>query len=112
MTERWEFQVMQGGIVVAEGDAPDRDSALREAGHYVMMYGQDGACSAIVKPVMEQERSHRMTEPKHEWFFYDRLQCDCCRNCGIIRRADGKNNPCRGVAGVGPRASEQQVDGK
>lgn len=49
MRERWIFEVMQGGQVVAEGDAPDRDTALREAGHYVMMYGQDGSCQAIVR---------------------------------------------------------------
>lgn len=45
----WVFEVEQDGKVVASGSAPDRDTALREAGHYVMMYGQDGDCQAIVR---------------------------------------------------------------
>lgn len=49
MPERWLFEVIQDRAVVAEGEAPDRDTALREAGHYVMMYGQDGDCQAIVR---------------------------------------------------------------
>lgn len=47
--ERWEFEVHQGGMVVAAGEAPDRDTAIREAGHYTMMYGQDGPAHAIVR---------------------------------------------------------------
>lgn len=39
---RWKFEVTENGSWVAGGDAPDRDDALREAAHYVMMYGQDG----------------------------------------------------------------------
>lgn len=27
----------------------------------------------------------------------------CCRLCGIIKRADGKNKPCRGPVKVGLR---------
>lgn len=49
MIERWIFEVIQDGMVVAEGDCSDRDTALREAGHYVMMYGQDGEVKAIVR---------------------------------------------------------------
>lgn len=47
--ERWVFEVEQRGMVVACGDAPDRDSALREATHYVHIYGQDGPCTATVR---------------------------------------------------------------
>ena len=42
MNTRWIFEVTENGQVVAEGDAPDRETALSEAAHYVMMYGQDG----------------------------------------------------------------------
>jgi hypothetical protein len=50
MSERWVFEVMENGQVVAEGETGDRDTALREAGHYVMMYGQDGGdVKAIVR---------------------------------------------------------------
>ena len=47
--ERWIFEVVQGGMVVASGEATDRDTALHDAGHYVMMYGQDGEAKAIVR---------------------------------------------------------------
>src|SRR5687767_14497639 len=28
---------------------------------------------------------------EHEWFTYGKLNWECCRKCGIVRRADGKN---------------------
>lgn len=31
---------------------------------------------------------------EHDWFEYRGLPC--CRKCGFVRRADGKNMPCRG----------------
>ena len=49
MAERWLFEVIQDGMIVAGGETLDQDSAIREAGHYVMMYGQDGECTAIVR---------------------------------------------------------------
>lgn len=27
----------------------------------------------------------------------------CCRDCGIVRRADDNNKPCHGIVHVGPR---------
>jgi hypothetical protein len=30
----------------------------------------------------------------------------CCTRCGVVRRADGKNNPCRGPVVVTPRLEE------
>src|SRR5882724_5039688 len=27
----------------------------------------------------------------------------CCRDCGMVRRADDQNKPCRGIIGVGLR---------
>jgi hypothetical protein len=43
---------------------------------------------------------------EHDWFEYhsSRLVMTCCRNCGIIKREDGKNKPCPGVVPVGLRA--------
>jgi hypothetical protein len=32
---RWKFEIVENGQVVAEGDAPDRDSALTEAAHLI-----------------------------------------------------------------------------
>ena len=42
MTKRWKFEVTENGQWVAGGQCSDREAALREAGHYTMMYGQDG----------------------------------------------------------------------
>jgi hypothetical protein len=42
MTQRWKFEVTENGQWVVGGETGDRDSAVREAGHYTMMYGQDG----------------------------------------------------------------------
>lgn len=39
----------------------------------------------------------------HDWFTYGRLNWECCRVCGIVRRKDGNNSPCKGPARVGPR---------
>ena len=48
---RWSFLVEQDGMVVASGDAPTEDGAKREAGHYAMMYAQDGPVKVSVKEV-------------------------------------------------------------
>lgn len=55
-----------------------------------------------------------MTEPReHEWFTYGRLNWECCRVCGVVRRKDGNNSPCKGPVAVGPRETldEQIGDG-
>lgn len=49
----------------------------------------------------------------HEWWVYRGLTC--CRNCGIVQRADGKNKPCRGKVSIGlrdaPDSSPQHLAG-
>jgi hypothetical protein len=40
--EEYEFEIIQGGIVVAVASSADRDQALREIMHYAMQYAQDG----------------------------------------------------------------------
>lgn len=64
---RWEFEIEQGGTIVAEGDAPDRDTALREAKHYLAMYGQDGPAKAVVR----QSNPHLC--PRCKMVFYNCL---------------------------------------
>jgi hypothetical protein len=44
----------------------------------------------------------------HTWMRYRKLVC--CRDCGIIRRADDLNKPCKGVANVGIRAATDGGD--
>lgn len=33
---------------------------------------------------------------EHDWFVPKFIGYECCRKCGIVRRADDKNKPCRG----------------
>lgn len=50
-----------------------------------------GATKAGVKTV----------DGKHEWFKFHNLEA--CKYCGSVRRADDKNNPCRGIVNVRTR---------
>lgn len=47
---------------------------------------------ALDKPIIE-----------HEWFALDGRSYDCCRNCGMVRRRDGLNGPCKGRVRVALR---------
>jgi hypothetical protein len=48
---RWKFSVEQDGMEVASGEAPTEAESKREAGHYAMMYAQDGPVKVSVKEV-------------------------------------------------------------
>lgn len=50
--------------------------------------------------VAERERYHR-------WFMYVPLGHECCRDCGVVRRADNQNGPCRGKVHVALRDDAQ-----
>ncbi len=41
---------------------------------------------------------------EHEWFRHPTLIFDSCKLCGIIKRADGRNKPCRGLVKIGLRS--------
>lgn len=51
---------------------------------------------------------------EHDW--HERFNLTCCRLCGIVRRADDKNSPCRGVVHVAFRDDappvEQEVESR
>ncbi len=32
----------------------------------------------------------------HDWFVPKFIGYECCRKCGMVKRTDGKNKPCRG----------------
>lgn len=44
---------------------------------------------------------------KHKWFKFRGFKTEftCCRDCGVVRRADGKNadKQCKGRVGVSVR---------
>lgn len=48
------------------------------------------------------------TSNDHHWISYagrgsGSFAIVCCRDCGIVRRADDNNKPCPGIVRVGPR---------
>lgn len=43
---------------------------------------------------------------EHEWVPAPNRDWDMCAKCGFIRRADGKNKPCRGPVPILPRGSQ------
>lgn len=51
---------------------------------------------------------------EHEWVRFDGFTYDVCGICGVVRRADDRNKPCRGTVRVVPRLTEVQkhyIDG-
>jgi hypothetical protein len=38
----------------------------------------------------------------HDWSDY--MGRCCCRQCGMVRRRDGKNKPCKGAAKISRRS--------
>ena len=43
----WRWRIKQGGMAVASGAAPDRQSMMREMSRCAMVYGQDGPIEAM-----------------------------------------------------------------
>jgi hypothetical protein len=39
----------------------------------------------------------------HVWTWLDKYMLIACKTCGIVRRWDDKNKPCKGPARVRPR---------
>lgn len=58
----------------------------------------DGYLFAYLHFARAVTRDHEMT---HDWFEWRNMTC--CRRCGIVRRADGKNSRCRGHVKIGLR---------
>lgn len=51
---------------------------------------------------------HMWSDYSHRW--HARLGLECCSECGIVRRADDKNGPCRGPIRVTLREEKAQSD--
>lgn len=45
--KRYGYNLIQGGIVVAQVEASTDEVAKREINHYAMMYGQDGPVKIV-----------------------------------------------------------------
>lgn len=39
-------------------------------------------------------------EGEHAWFFFKDDTFHSCAKCGIIKRADGRNSPCKGMVKI------------
>lgn len=48
----------------------------------------------------------------HQWFWPKGIRWECCKVCGIVRRADDKNGPCKGPVKIGPRAPSTPDTGR
>mgnify|MGYP001592762384 CR=1 FL=1 len=56
----------------------------------------------------EHKAAEQTGDETHDWFTPIQMGYECCRQCGIIRRADHKNRPCRGWIGVTLRDGDNQ----
>lgn len=45
-----------------------------------------------------------MSDNGHIWI--ERFNLICCQNCGLVRRADGTSNPCKGRVKLALRDSD------
>jgi hypothetical protein len=84
------------GIVAVLGKRAAEMEDMREAMAYFLQH----------KELWDEFADSFARDRTHDWFHYDAVKGDCCRRCGIVRRADRMNNPCRGAVKVGPRKDE------
>lgn len=54
-SERYTFQIWQGGIVVVEGGGQDLEEVKREMVHYAAQYVQDGPIKITGSPELAPE---------------------------------------------------------
>ena len=60
--------------------------------------GQWRLCQhCAVLPEFRRFRKRRRIEQRHTWIKVDFMPHESCAKCGVVRRADGKNSPCRGI---------------
>ena len=52
-----------------------------------------------------------MSEGPHDWYRPRQYAYPICRICGVVRRRDGKNKPCKGPTCLRPMEGEIQ-DGR
>ena len=56
MDEEYEFQIWQGGTIVALGSGADLDAVRRDMLHYAMQYVQDGPIKITGSPELAPEK--------------------------------------------------------
>lgn len=62
----------------------------------------DALCTAVTERKLPAARRVIAESNGHHWV--ERFNLVCCRDCGIVRRADDNNKPCKGVVTVELRA--------
>lgn len=89
----------RGGVVCRQCGARQKDGAW--------LCVDCGASLIQVRNVVVKDASKmkcykcsqwKMTEEKggHSWGFWKQDKFQCCRTCGVVRRSDDKNAPCKG----------------
>jgi hypothetical protein len=119
----WLIEIPEGGSVAEGGPVyfqmvnddnwtPDHDKALH--------FGRKQDAEAVIAHYgwnRTKATEHCWPEPVelqviaesngHHWI--KAFNLTCCRDCGIVRRADDQNKPCRGLVGIALR-SRQPTD--
>jgi hypothetical protein len=127
LRERDEKAKQEGGdyLYLGPGDQLDREAAatieslersLTEADEALLgiceAHGLEFLPGTETRKVVDNARSRERSRHPHDWFVPNGLERlgECCRDCGIVRRADDLNGPCRGKVRVELRAQDAQHD--
>lgn len=52
-------------------------------------------CGSAAPSSLAREAEQRT--PTHDWGYRAGFRFEVCNLCGVVRRKDNKNNPCKGV---------------
>lgn len=90
----------------------DHDKALhlsrkQDAESIIAYYGWTRAVASEHCWPEPVERKVMAESNGHHWI--NAFNLVCCRDCGIVRRADDQNKPCKGLVGVGPRNAPETL---
>ena len=104
----WLIEINEGTPVyfqMSDDDdwTPDHDKALhlvrkQDAESIIAYYGWTRAKATEHLWPEPVDRKVIAESNGHHWI--EAFNLVCCRDCGIVRRADDQNKPCRGVVGV------------
>lgn len=53
---------------------------------------------------------HRWCDYSHNWEFRKKFNFECCSDCGVVKRDDGKNGPCKGPMKLRPMEKSWPLD--
>jgi hypothetical protein len=115
----WLIEISEGGSVAEGGPVyfqmsndddwtPDHDKALhfarkQDAESIIAYYGWNR--TKAIEHCWPEPRIREVVAESNGHHWIKAFNLTCCRDCGIVRRADDKNSQCKGSVRVGPRAA-------